>query len=64
MDVPDGPDRTYAYVGAMQRLYARIEDIAAGHPGGDWRRPMGGGLELALARGLRIAASGGLNFAG
>jgi enoyl-CoA hydratase len=57
MDMNDGADRMYSYVAGIQRLYARIErlpQVVLAEIGG---AAMGGGLELALAGDLRIAAN-------
>jgi enoyl-CoA hydratase/carnithine racemase len=52
----DGPDRMYAFVAGIQRLYARIERLPQVTIAEISGAAMGGGLELALACDLRIAA--------
>ncbi len=56
-EMPDGADRMYAYVAAIQRLYARIERLSIVTLAEIGGAAMGGGFELALACDLRIAAN-------
>lgn len=57
MGAPDGADRMYAYVASIQRLYARIERLSQVTLAEINGAAMGGGLELALACDLRVAAA-------
>jgi enoyl-CoA hydratase/carnithine racemase len=57
MEAPDGADRMYAFVAGIQRLYARIERLPQVVVAEIDGAAMGGGLELALACDLRIAAT-------
>jgi enoyl-CoA hydratase len=57
MEVRDGADRMYSFVASIQRLYARIERLALVTLAEIAGAAMGGGLELALACDLRIAAA-------
>ncbi len=55
-DASDGPNRTYAYVATIQRLFARIETLPQVTLAEIGAAALGGGFELALACDLRIAA--------
>jgi len=55
-DAADGPDRTYAYVASIQRLFARIESLPQVTLAEISGAALGGGFELTLACDLRIAA--------
>ena len=57
MDAADGPDRMYAYVAGIQRLYARIERCRRSRWPRSAARRWAAGFELALACDLRIAAA-------
>lgn len=57
MHAADGPDRMYAHVANIQRLYFRIEQLPVVTLAEIGGAAMGGGFELALACDLRVAAN-------
>jgi enoyl-CoA hydratase/carnithine racemase len=57
INATNGPDAMYTYVAGIQRLYARIEQVPQVTLVEIGGAAMGGGLELALACDLRIAAA-------
>jgi enoyl-CoA hydratase/carnithine racemase len=57
MSLADGADRMYAFVARIQRLLARIEQLPQVTVAEIAGPAMGGGLELALACDLRLAAT-------
>lgn len=57
MNASDGPDRMLHFVSGIQRLYKRIEALPQVVIAEISGAAMGGGLELALACDLRIAAN-------